>query len=192
MFWIRSPWMVGMALSITLAGISSSASAFELIEQSNNAPAAPIRVCEIRQKAWCMYQEDSEITDQPVTERRDAGNHIWSMRSMYHPDDVIMIIEPDGCRNNFANEVRSLGFDENVKWHGRTWDGMRIRLRTDGSCDLQLLVSPYDGNPLEWAFSVGRLLIAACPDDKCTSIVPTPGDVTDKYRGRFMRMDGRP
>jgi hypothetical protein len=157
------------------------------IEQSLQPVASIPRTCEIRQEAWCIYQDGSEITDLQKIDNKNSNEHIWSMRDINHPYSVIIIFEPDGCRNGFSDKISALGFDENVKWRGRIWDQMRVRLRADGSCDLRLLVPLYNKDPLEWAFSVGRTLIAACADKMCKSIVPTLADVTDKYQKQFKR-----
>ena len=189
MFSMKLSWLIGSAFCLTVLVAPEQVAAMGPSAQSQDGPSAPPRVCEIRQKAWCMYQESSEITDQQVTDSQDSEVHIWAMRNNYYPNSVLMIVEPNGCRNAFANEVKSLEYDKSIKWHGKIWDQMLVRLRTDGSCDLKLLVPVYDHSPLEWAFSVGRLLIAACPDEQCSSIVPTPADVTDKYRKQFMLGD---
>lgn len=154
-------------------------------KSADSSPSAPPRVCEVQQKAWCIYQEGVEITDQQITNNSDES--IWTMRDVREPKSVLVIFEPSGCRKGFTDTVSALGFSENVQWQGKTWDQMRVRLRTDGSCDLRLLVPPYDGDPLEWAFSTGRALIAACRDEKCTNTAPTPADVTDVYRDKFKR-----
>jgi hypothetical protein len=156
-------------------------------EQVPKPAVTPPRVCEIRQRAWCIYQEGAEITDHQKIDGKNPNEHIWSLRDVYHPQSVLVIFEPEGCRKELADVVSAQGFDQGIEWQGKTWDQMRIRLRTDGSCDLRLLVPKYNKDPLEWAFSVGRALLAACADDACTGIQPTIADVTDKYKKQFKR-----
>jgi hypothetical protein len=151
--------------------------------------SAPPKVCEIRQRAWCIYQEGAEITDTQRIDNDDPGDHTWILKDVRSPNSSLVIFEPDGCRIGFSDTVKAMEYTRNVKWKGRLWDQMQIGLRSDGSCDLKLLISPYDGNPLEWAFSTGRVLLAACSDEKCTPIMPTPADVTDKYIPLFKRQD---
>lgn len=157
------------------------------VEHEPKSATAPPRQCEIRQKAWCIYQEGAEITDLQKTHNDHPGEHVWMIRDVYHPQSAIVVFEPEGCRRGFSDRVSAQRFDEGIQWHGRDWDQMRVRLRADGTCDLRLLVPVFDGSLLEWAFSVGRTLIAACPDEACTAIVPTPADVTDEYERRFRR-----
>lgn len=146
---------------------------------------SPPRKCEIRQPAWCVYQEWSEITDRlDTTGPRD---HIWTIHDVDHPESRLVILEPFGCRTGFADTVTALGFDPDVRWKDKTWDRMRVRLRQDGSCDLTLLVPLFNDDPMEWAFSAGRASIMACRDEKCTPNKPTPADVTDKFREQFKR-----
>ena len=49
------------------------------------------------------------------------------------------------------------------------------------------VVPLYNGDPMEWAYSVGTISIDACRDEKCTPMVPTIAGVTDKYRKQFKR-----
>ena len=173
------------AISVTVAARGASFS--EENRSTDSSPAAPPRICEIRQKAWCIYQDGSEITDHQKINTDYPNDHIWSMHDTHTPKSVLVIFEPNGCREGFSDKVSALGFNENVQWQGKSWDQMRIRLRSDGSCDLRLLVPLYGRDPLEWAFSVGRGLIAACGDENCTNITPTPADVTDVYQEQFRR-----
>lgn len=172
-----------------VAVVTSGAALASEKEVADSSLTAPPRICEIQQKAWCIYQDGSEITDHQKTTTDYPDDHIWSVRDVHNPNSVLVIFEPNGCREGFSDEVSALGFNKDVEWRGRKWDQMRIRLRSDGSCDLRLLVPVYDGNPLEWAFSVGRGLIAACKDEKCTNVTPTPADVTDVYRESFKRAE---
>lgn len=141
--------------------------------------------------AWCIYQEGAEITNAQRIDHEDFNDHTWILRNAFRPYSQLVIFEPDGCRKGTANSVTALGFDQSVRWRGRLWDQVRVRLRSDGSCDLKLLVPLYDGDPLEWAFGTGRALLAACGDDRCTPIVPTIADVTSQYRSLFRREAGR-
>jgi hypothetical protein len=149
--------------------------------------ASPPRKCEIRETAWCIDQEASQITD-----RIGSGidGRVWTIFDIDYPDSKLVVIEPSGCRRAFADTVVALGFEEAVTWQGEVWDRMQVRLRVDGSCDLSLLVPLPGGTSIEWAFSNGRTLITACRDDKCTPMEPTPADVTDQFREQFSRSSG--
>jgi hypothetical protein len=180
---IKILWVSGLMLFCAMVAANPVVPA----KQLSRPVSAPPRKCEIRHEAWCIYQDGSEITDLQKVTNENPNEHIWTMRDVYHPQSVLVIFEPDGCRNGLADTVDALGFDKDVKWQGKAWDQMRVRLKVDGSCDLRLLVPLFDKNPLEWAFSVGRTLIAACGDEKCTGMTPTPADVTEKYREQFKR-----
>ena len=147
-------------------------------------PAAPPRKCEIRQPAWCIYQDALKVVRQLNKETREV---VWVLSGPSRHDSELVIFEPGGCREGFADTVAVLSFRENIEWEQRAWDEMRVRLRENGSCDLRLLVPLFDRDPLEWAFSTGRGLIAACRDEKCAAITPTLSDVTDIYAKQFKR-----
>lgn len=158
--------------------------------KTSGTTSAPPRSCEIRQQAWCIYQEGVEITDSQRISNKDPGSHTWILQNVYSPKSTLIVFEPNGCRTGFADTVQAMQYIKNIEWREKIWDQIQVRLKSDGSCDLKLLFPLYDGNPLEWAFSTGRVLLAACKDEKCTPIEPTLADVTDQYQKLFKR-DGK-
>lgn len=150
-------------------------------------PSSPPRKCEIRQAAWCIDEEVSNITDELADVA--SSRRIWTLSDINYPRSSLVVMEPAGCRNGFADTVVALEFEEAVEWRGRFWDRMQVRLRADGSCDLGLWVPLPESASIEWAFSNGRKLIMACGDEKCSPRVPTPADVTEQFRARFNRSE---
>jgi hypothetical protein len=148
---------------------------------SEHSAAMPPRVCEIRLRAWCIVQENSIITDTPRWADTDA-EHTWRIHHRDQPDSSLVILEPRGCRAAVADTVEAVRFSHAVAWEGRNWDEMQVRLRKDGTCDLILRVPVFNGDPLEWPFNTGRVLLVACKDDRCSLNEPTIADVTEKYR----------
>ena len=179
MYFITSLLFAGSIL------ISATANAIsEAPLTATSQPSAPPRKCEIRQSAWCIYQDAWQITRRFDDKTR---NVVWILSGLPRPDSQLVLFEPYGCRKGFADMVAALGFGENIEWDHRAWDEMRIRFKADGSCDLRFLVPLFNHDPMEWAFSTGRGLIAACRDEVCTPIAPTLSDVTDKYQKQFRR-----
>lgn len=149
-------------------------------------PPEPPRKCVIQEKAWCIQEGAAvEITLAQREGRDEVNNNVWRLRDVRHPAFVMTIVEPEGCRRSYADSVQALGYSANVAWRGQVWDEMRVSLRTDGGCTLRILVTPYNGSDFEWAYSTGRLLLAACKDEGCDVLVPTIADVTSVYRDRF-------
>jgi hypothetical protein len=167
--------IVGIVFFIALVHASPSIAA----PPATGAASAPPLKCEIRREAFCIYQGVWEITRR-VDEKRD-GTIDWILSDQSRPQAPLIVLEPYGCDENLADSVVALGFEENVQWQGKSWDQMPVRLRADGSCDLRLLLPADTGDQMEWAFSTGRNLIAACKDQQCTPIVPAIGTVTEKY-----------
>jgi hypothetical protein len=60
-------------------------------------------------------------------------------------------------------------FDKAIEWNGRSWDRLLVRLKSDTSCDLTILLPPEDGDSMEWAFTSGLPLVRPCKDDACNS-----------------------
>jgi hypothetical protein len=174
-------WLLATGL-MSISALANAASTEQA--ESGPKPAAPPPKCEIRQPAWCIYQGASEIVRRFDEKTRDV---VWILSGVPRPDSQLVVFEPHGCREGFADTVTSTGFEENFEWQHKSWDRVRVRLKADGSCDLTLLVPLFSNDPMEWAFSTGRGLIAACKDERCLPSAPTPADVTDKYRKQFRR-----
>ena len=156
-------------------------------EQTLAAVSAPPRRCEIRQKAWCIYQEGIEITNLQKLFPDDSYDHAWTLHDALYPYSQLVVFEPNGCREGFANTVTALGFEEQVKWRGKLWDQIRVRLISDGSCDLRLLVPMFDGQPVQWAFNSGPGMIAACMNEQCDGDSTTLTGVRDTYWNQYRR-----
>lgn len=172
----------GVAVVVVSMPLSATASS---AVQGQNASSPPI-ACEIRQRAWCIHNGSVEITVlQPA--QGDPPGQAWILRDVNFPDSPLAIIEPRGCRKALSDTVTAVDFVRGVPWHDKTWDQMTIRLRSDGSCDLKLLLSPFESPEREWAFTGGRALLLACSDDQCTPKSPTPADVTAQYKSRYIK-----
>jgi len=171
--------MLACVLGMTIAGISYTSSAST--PAVKNTASMPAPVCEIRQRAWCIIQANSVITDIPAWEPADP-DHTWMIHHRKQPDSNLVIFEPRGCRKAPADTVEAIRFLHGVMWEGRSWDEMKVRLRRDGTCDLTLRVPTWSGDPLEWPFAEGRVNLVACKDEACNLNQPTIADVTEKYR----------
>ncbi len=133
---------------------------------SGSASAPPLR-CEIRLSAWCIEEGAYEITRQLAND--SVHDRVWSMRGRFRPASKLVILEPNGCKSGFSNALELLKFERGVQWENGSWDRMQVRLKSDGTCDLAIMLSPYDGDPMEWAFSSGLPLIRPCKDAACES-----------------------
>jgi len=151
-------------------------------------PASPPLKCVVRQTAWCVQDNgEAEITLTQSVGRDEPGNRVWKLLNVHHPEFVLMVISPQGCEKNYADRVEALAFEPNVAWRGSRWDEIRVSLRSDATCTLRLLVTPFNGSDLEWAYSSGIALLGACKDESCTVLTPTIADVTSVYRDEFRR-----
>ena len=131
---------------------------------SGTAAAPPMR-CEIRLSAWCIAEGSYEVTRQLASDR--VHDRIWSIRGKFRPDSKLVILEPNGCKSGYSDVLELSGFDRSIEWQSHSWDRLRIKLKSDGSCDLTVLLPPYDGDPMEWAFTSGLTLVRACKNDAC-------------------------
>jgi hypothetical protein len=106
--------------------------------QEVGTPAAPPRKCEVRQAAWCIDQGAWEITDRFI--KHDKYDHAWTVRGFFRPKAPLVVLEPSGCRDGFSDSLSAIRFDLRYAWDGKTWNRMVVRLRHDGSCDLDVLI----------------------------------------------------
>lgn len=125
---------------------------------------APPRVCEIRQAAWCIYRSDMTIQHEPVF---NTNLSAWTMWGSYWREHPAVILEPRGCRDGISDVVELMKTDDAYQWKGRAWNSITVRLRSDGSCDLNLLSPPAQEDKIGTAYSVKMTLIRACQTANC-------------------------
>lgn len=150
---------------------------------SNSPPSAPPRECDIRLPVWCILQGVDKI--ELVNEADSLHSDFWVLRGSFEPKSKLIILEPSGCRNGLSDTLEPLGFDSGIYWHKKIWDRIIVKLKKDGSCNLELLVPPYKNDPMEWAYSNGVILLRACQDKTCSDSNPTTGKVQDLYLEQF-------
>lgn len=131
------------------------------------APAAPPRRCEIRLSAWCIAEGAYEITRQLAND--SVHDRVWSMRGRFRPESNLVILEPNGCRSGFSDALELLKFERGVQWENRSWDRLQARLKSDGSCDLTVLLPPMTAIQWSGRSQMGLLLVRPCKDDACES-----------------------
>ncbi len=147
-------------LALTLQSGAASAS------PPTQGTAAPTRKCELRLSSWCIADGASIITRRLA----DDGVHdrTWSLEGRFRPESKLFVLEPNGCKTGYADELKLLHLEGGVAWNGRTMNKATVRIKSDGSCDLQILFAPSSGDPMEWALSSGLALIWGCRDQACT------------------------
>lgn len=124
--------------------------------------------CEFRLKSWCI-SEGAYVVKRILADDR-VHDRVWSLTGRFKPESKLLVQEPNGCKVGYANVLTLLSYESAVSIKNVRWDRARIRLKSDGSCDLEVLISPDDGDPMEWAFSTGIGLIRGCKDEGCTPL----------------------
>lgn len=174
---------VGTALACALAACASTT------PEANAAPPAgppgspPLR-CEFRPGAWCIA-EGAYIVNRTLAADR-VHDRIWSLKGRFKPESELVVQEVNGCKSGYADELSLQSYEGSVDVDGTRWDRLKVRLKSDGTCDLSILLSPFDGDPMEWAFSTGLGLLRGCKDETCT---PLPlsnlkSQIEEKFRKR--------
>lgn len=131
-----------------------------------SAPPAPPRKCELTLGAWCITEGAFEINRQLA---QDSLNYrIWTLRGFFRPESILVVIEPYGCRQGPSDISSLVDFQHGHKWHQRVWDRAQVRLKNDGTCNLNILFPPKSDDPMEWAFPNGFSLIRACHNGTCS------------------------
>lgn len=170
-------------LAAVLIGLTMGTSVARPEAVSQN-PAAPPHKCEMRQPVWCIYQGASEVADRFAKD--PVFSHVWTIRGFFKPQAPLVVLEPDGCRVGRSDAVSALGFDEHVPWEGKSWDRIRVRLKSDGSCDMQILVPLFATDPSGEAYFTGLALIQNCTDENCSGqgLAGLRGQFESQYRRR--------
>lgn len=153
------------------------------VSAPSGPPSAPPRECDIRLPVWCILQGVDKV--ELVNEADASHSDFWILRGSFEPESRLIILEPSGCRDGLSDTFAPLGFDSGIYWHHKIWDRVTVKLKKDGSCNLELLVPPYKADPMEWAYSNGMMLIRACQDKTCSDSNPTTGKVQDLYWEKF-------
>jgi hypothetical protein len=146
------------------------------------AAAAPEVRCEIRLSAWCIEQGAYEITR--TLARDSVHDRVWSLNGQFRPRSKLIILEPNGCKSGFSNALALLKYEHDIEWHSQSWDGIIVRLKSDGSCDLTILFPLYESDPMEWAFTSGLPLVRPCKDNVCDSagLVQLKAQIEQKFK----------
>ncbi len=152
---------------------------------STQVPAAPPRQCEIKQAVWCIQQGATEIVDRLAED--SVHDRVWTLSDSLRPESKLVVLEPNGCRAGHSDTLDLVSYESDFTWGGRSWNRLRARLKKDGTCDLEVLIppSPYDGDPMEWAFSTGLILVRSCLDDACTG--PNLAELKPKFEAQFRK-----
>lgn len=145
-------------------------------------PSAPPVRCEITLSAWCIAEGAAEI--KRILSNDSVHDRNWLLRGQFNSSSSLIVMEPNGCRGVRSNALDLIDYKEGVQWDSKTWDRMEVRLRKDGSCDLQvyLLREKY---PHDWAFSSGLNLIRGCQNEACDD--PSLGELKPQIESRFHR-----
>lgn len=181
--------LIALISGVFFSQVWQSAVALTPISALNSPPSAPPRECDIRLPVWCILQGVDKI--ELVNEVDTTHSDFWVLSGSFEPESRLIILEPSGCRDGLSNTLEPLSYDTGIYWHRKMWDRIVVKLKKDGSCDLEFLVPPYEGDPMEWAYSNGMMLIRACQDKTCSDNGPTTGRVQELYWKKFKMSDSR-
>lgn len=149
--------------------------------ESMPAPAAPPARCEIAMATWCIREGAYEIVSR--FSKLKAYRRAWIVRGFFKPAAPLMVLEPYGCREGLSDVSEALDFDHNFKWDGRTWNRIRVRLKRDNSCNLEVLVPTFSEDPTGEAFFGGLALVQGC-----TTTATCDGPSLGTLRGTFEKV----
>lgn len=129
---------------------------------AQGAPSSPPLHCVAEHGTWCVLDG--------ALERKLAGTSemsVFRLSNPSHSDAALIVVAPLSCDRARADQLTFLSFEHGVKQYGQEWERIGVRLRSDGTCDLQILLPPFSSNPFEWAFGSGLQLIRACKSETC-------------------------
>ena len=143
--------------------------------------ASPPVKCEIQMAVWCVREGAKEIVSQIAHDA--AYRRAWIIRGFFQPHWPLIVLEPHGCREGLSDAASVVGFAEGIKWGQQSWNRIRVRLKDDRSCDLDLLVPHRSDDPSGEAFFGGMALIQACRTSTCDG--PSLGSIRGELEQRW-------
>lgn len=173
-----------LILSLLVFGTIGCASSALPINSFAQRPSSPPRICEIRHSAWCIDREVSEIIDKPA--RYLNYDRAWMLQDDLELESVLVVLEPNGCRSGFSDIFVMSNYEKDFEWDGQRWDRIQVRLKKDGSCDLGVLIAPYEGGDIGWAFSTALILVRNCVNADCSG-GHNIGELKQEFESKYMR-----
>jgi hypothetical protein len=161
-----------------LAGLGASAA-----ESALSPAAAPPAKCEIAMATWCIREGASEIVSR--FSKGHAYRRIWIVRGFFKPTAPLVVLEPYGCREGLSDVSEALNFEQRFSWDNKTWNRIRVRLKRDDSCNLDVLVPTFTKDPTGEAFFGGLALIQGCRTASCEG--PGIGNLRGKFEEEWRR-----
>ncbi|HOY23165.1 MAG TPA: hypothetical protein PK002_08415 [Cellvibrio sp.] len=141
-----------------------------LLLVSSCVVAAPERLCEIRQSAWCLLEGAEKIIDEK-TETDSKYASVWYVSGPLDQNHGFYVLEPNGCRKGLSDSLNLVNYNDQVEWRNQQWRKIIFRLKNDESCDLEVLLPSAEIDKLGEAFSHTFLLIKSCNSNACGGYV---------------------
>ena len=135
-------------------------------DQTSDPPGAPPLKCELTLSSWCIAEGVFELKRTLATD--SINDRVWYLKGRFRPESILVVMEPNGCKSGFADSASLLHFTRDHPWEGRMWDRAEVQLKADGTCNLTFLLPPDDGDPMEWAYSTGLVLVRPCETQTCS------------------------
>lgn len=157
--------MRGTHIVAAVSAVLLAACAPTVAQASPPAIDAPPSVCEIQQAVWCLLYSDATYEDRPSGQEAYASQ--WIVRGGTWQTHPLVINEPRGCRRGQSDTVELVSYERNVSSGGRNVNKMIVKLKQDGSCNLELLSPTLKEDPQAGAFFAGLTLIRPCRDTSC-------------------------
>lgn len=166
------------SLTVAVCFVSISTAACTPAPSQPATTSAPPSKCEIRFSAWCISEGAYEISR--VLAADGIHDRIWTLKGKFRPDSELVVFEPNGCSSGYADKAVLIGVKKNFQWKNKLWDRISVRLKSDETCDLQLLVPAAINDPMEWGYSSGLSLLRTCTKQECPA--QNLGDLKSQIR----------
>lgn len=150
--------MIRTAVAATLVLMSAACQAQTVSPAALSAP----RVCAAVRGTYCIEELGLTIEETATS----ASQTMLALHGDDWRDKPLVISEPNGCRRGLADTIELM---ENTESDGKL--RLRVRLRRDGTCDLQISVNNRRTDPLGDGFFAAMTLIRACYETPCTGPV---------------------
>lgn len=155
----RWPILYGLMLSLCIQSCHASE------EQLSLCANSPPRTCEIQHRSWCLLYGD--VTYENIPSNLDSVKSHWIIRGSTWRNFPLLIDEPRGCREKFADTVELIKKEKNVLKNGTYMDKFTVKIRKDGTCDFNFFYQNSKADPTLGAFFAALTLFKPCYNEFC-------------------------
>jgi hypothetical protein len=140
--------------------------AFAAALQATGLPSAPLE-CGLDRVAFCIlnFGQRTEVTERPS----GAAIKVYPLEKS---NEYGLILEPKTCDHNIADRFQLMRHRRaGVRYRGREWGELVLRLRSENRCDVRILYTPLYRDHVGSSFYTIVSMTKICFNSPCQGAV---------------------